>query len=488
MEFIEDKLLSFFGINKNPSDEQYDKFHKSFQTDEVKKELKMLFVDPKKMLTVGINRDAIQLNPKEGRRKTILILKTNKEEGLVPDMSKNFLFIEIPKKVLDEMFVLCNDIFFPMLTENVQQADSSELISKELMEKFHNFLSHFYVTLGHMNGETRLPEPSDEIFRNPKINDNEKTQICEGAVVMWIDLIKYILKQEPEHEFRNNGNPLPPSEIEFWKKKSEALNSILTQIDQEKISEILKFLEKQKSTYHKMFNEIKKDVVEKEKEARFNYTYLRCLEKMFDTMSEDTREFPEIAEDFVPMFHIIKKIWNDNKYYAKPERLIVLIRKMCNAIIYRAQEHIHANIFNKIINEPDQAIITLEQTRDTIKKFTDAYFQYKDNDESGWKITRNVIFYRLDTFNDRIGDILNIAKSFNEFSKMSFKTMGGIKGEALIQTLQDIFNECQAAVKEFDSEEYDPLDIGDETFNIKYAEFKETLKFQKFFLDQFELK
>ena len=65
IEFIEDKLLSLFGINKNPSDEQYDKFHKSFDTDEVKKELKMLFVDPKKMLTVGINRDAIQLNPKE---------------------------------------------------------------------------------------------------------------------------------------------------------------------------------------------------------------------------------------------------------------------------------------------------------------------------------------------------------------------------------------------------------------------------------------
>jgi hypothetical protein len=35
-------------------------------------------------------------------------------------------------------------------------------------------------------------------------------------------------------------------------------------------------VEKQKSTDHKMFNEIKKDVVEKEKEARFNYTYLSC--------------------------------------------------------------------------------------------------------------------------------------------------------------------------------------------------------------------
>ena len=184
-----------------------------------------------------------------------------------------------------------------MLTQSVQQGETSELISKELMEKFHNFLSHFYVCLGHINGETRLPEPSDEIFRNPKINDNEKTQICEGAVVMWIDLIRYILKQEPEHEFRNGNNPLPSTEVEFWKSKSNSLNSILERIKKEKFTEILGFLEKQKRAYHKMFN-------------------------------DESKELVDVVDEFVPIFIIIRKIWSDNEYYAKPERLIVLIRKI----------------------------------------------------------------------------------------------------------------------------------------------------------------
>ena len=484
MKFIEEKLQTFFGISEKQNQDQYEKFHKSFTSEEIKKELQTLFNQSKKVLLVGINRDAIVLNQRENRRKSILILKTNKEDGLNPDMTKNFLFVELNKKALNQMYVLCKDIFFPMLTQQVGQEGTSELISRELMEKFHTFLSHFYVALGQIEGKTKLPEPSDEILRNPKLTDNEKTQICEGAVVMWIDLIRYILKQEPEHEFRNGGNPLPLSEINFWEHKSTDLRSILEQINQEKISEILKFLEKQKSTYHKMFNEIKKDVVEKANETYHNYKYLQCLKDSFDNLEGTSAtaaqgEFTDIVEEFVPIFHIIRKIWSDNEYYAKPERLIVLIRKLCNVIIERGIEFVGQNVFSKIIDDPDKEIQVLEQTRQIIQKFMDAYFKYKDNDENGWKITRNVIFFRLDAFNDRIGDILNIAKSYNEFSKMRSKVIGGIKGEALGQTLIDIFNECTNAIKGFytnNGEEYSPLNINDDTFNVKYTEFKDTLK------------
>ena len=84
----------------------------------------------------------------------------------------------------------------------------------------------------------------------------------------------------------------------------------------------------------------------------------------------------------------------------------------------------------------------------------DAYSEYKDEEGRSWEITRNVIFFRLDAFNDRIGDILNIAKSYSEFSKMRTKVIGGIKGEALGQTLIDIFNECTKEIKNFIAEEY----------------------------------
>ena len=481
-KYIEEKLLVLFGYTEKANPDAYQKFHNSFNTNEIKKEIQPLFFQSKKMLLIGTNKEQVVINPKDaGRKKSILILKTNKEEGLVPDMTKNFLFIELSKKTLNEMYILCNDIFFPLLTQNVQQPDTSELISKELMEKFHNFLSHFYVALGHTEGKTRLPEPSDEIFRNPNINDNEKTQICEGAIVMWIDLIRYILKQEPEHDFRNGGNPLPVSEINFWGQKSTDLNSILEQIKKKKIAEILKFLEKQKSTYHDMFTQIQKDVEKAAKETDHNYKYLKCLKDSFEFLEGTSQkaaqaEFTDIVDEFVPIFHIIRKIWTENSYYAKPERLIVLIRKLCNVIIERGIEFVGQNPFNKIIDDPDKEIQVLDITRQIIQKFMDAYFQFKDNDSNSWQITRNVIFFRLDAFNDRIGDILNIAKSYSEFSKMRTKVIGGIKGEALGQTLIDIFNECTKEIKDFISEEYNPLDINDDTFNTKYVNFKDSLK------------
>ena len=417
-KYIEEKLLTLFGYTEKANAEAYQKFHNSFNND-IKKEIQPLFFQSKKMILIGTNKEQIVINPKDAsRKKTILLLKTNKEEGLLPDMTKNFLFIELSRKTLNEMYILCNDIFFPLLTQNVQQPDTSELISKELMEKFHNFLAHFYVTLGHTEGKTRLPEPSDEIFRNPNINDNEKTQICEGAIVMWIDLIRYILKQEPEHDFRNGGNPLPVSEINFWRQKSTDLNSILEQIKKKKIAEILKFLEKQKSTYHDMFTQIQKDVEKAAKETDHNYKYLKCLQDSFEFLEGSSQkaaqsEFTDIVDEFIPIFYIIRKIWTENSYYAKPERLIVLIRKLCNVIIERGIEFVGQNPFNKIIDDPDKEIQVLEITKQIIQKFMDAYFTYKDSDSNSWQITRNVIFFRLDAFNDRIGDILNIAKSYS---------------------------------------------------------------------------
>ena len=78
--FILDKLLSFFGINKDTNHEQFEKFTNSFNSDEIKKELKFLYIQPKKVIVFGMNKDQCILNPKDHRRKAILLLKTNKEE------------------------------------------------------------------------------------------------------------------------------------------------------------------------------------------------------------------------------------------------------------------------------------------------------------------------------------------------------------------------------------------------------------------------
>ena len=205
-QFILDKLLNIFNFKKNSStQEAYEKFKSSFESKEVMSEVDQLYKFPKKALIIGAGKDnsCLVCQNKESfrkiQKKAVLILKTSREQPISEDMFQNFLFIEMSKNILEQMHLICKDIFYPMLAQSVYQGDSSELISKELMEKFHNFLAHFYVILGHIQKKIQLPIPSDEIFRNPKINDNEKTQICEGAVVMWIELIKHVLKQELEY-------------------------------------------------------------------------------------------------------------------------------------------------------------------------------------------------------------------------------------------------------------------------------------------------
>ena len=51
-----------------------------------------------------------------------------------------------------------------------------------------------------------------------------------------------------------------------------------------------------------------------------------------------------------------------------------------------------------------------------------------------------------------------------------------IKGLALGQKLLDIFTEGTKEVKDFISEDYNLLDINDDTFNTKYINFKDSLK------------
>ena len=61
---------------------------------------------------------------------------------------------------------------------------------------------------------------------------------------------------------------------------------------------------------------------------------------------------------------------------------------------------------------------------------------------------------------------------------MRTKVIGGIKGETLVLILIDIdiFNECTKEIKDFISEDYNPLDINDDIFNNKYVNFKDSSK------------
>lgn len=149
-----------------------------------------------------------------------------------------------------------------------------------------------------------------------------------------------MLKQDPENNLKGKNHPLPRAEINFWKNKSENLNSICKQLSSERIKKVLKFLEQNKSTYTTPFSKLQKEVQIAQNEANENYKYLQTLSDMFAGLDDGSKELYEVSELFVPIMHTILLIWNHSQNYNTPARLVVLIRQICNAIIRQCRSNI----------------------------------------------------------------------------------------------------------------------------------------------------
>lgn len=61
--------------------------------------------------------------------------------------------------------------------------------------------------------------------------------------------------------------------------------------------------------------------------------YLRTLIKHFQAL-EDT-DFTECQPLFRPLFHVICMVWRDSKYYCSSSKLMVLLKQICNLLIYQ---------------------------------------------------------------------------------------------------------------------------------------------------------
>jgi dynein heavy chain len=266
-------------------------------------------------------------------RKIVMAQRTRKpapgEELVITEENARaeLLFSECNKAVLENLYKLCHDVYLPVLGNPANVSDMSELVSKDLMEKFHTFLAHTYVTIGSVKGRTQLPLPPKDITSSDKISSKDKGNQLEQAIAHWTRQIKGVLKQDPESALKGNKHPNPLVELEFWKNKSDNLNYICQQLYSERVKKCLKFLEQNKSTYTGPFSKLQKDVQVARAEANDNELYLYTLAEEFNKLTRPDLELAEIKDLFMPIMHLILLIWTYSTYYNTPARLVVLIRR-----------------------------------------------------------------------------------------------------------------------------------------------------------------
>jgi dynein heavy chain, axonemal len=366
----------------------------------------------------------------------------------------------------------------PILGNPLNQQGWSDLVSKDLMHKFHSFIAYTVVTIGLVGGKTVLPLPQSDVTSSEKTSSKDKSLVLENAIVQWSRQIRNVLKQDPENILKSGAHPNPIAELDFWRNKSENLNSICHQLNSERIKKVLKFLEQNKSTYTSTFSKLQKEVQAARTEANENYKYLHTLNKQFKMLTDESLDLNDVADTFVPIMHTILMIWTYSPYYNTPARLVVLIREICNAIISQCQNYVSRDrIFESISAEtPVEAHNCLSLCIDVCARFKEAYFDYKAKSKNQWKITTNALFVRLDAFSERCQDIMHLTGTIMQFNKLQKIEIGNTKGKTMTSSVMRIFEEFNQAVEIFTSVKFDIMDIDVREFDDEFFKFRQSIK------------
>jgi dynein heavy chain len=453
--------------------------------EEATKELIMRFLDEDDCRCLVVPESLkvdVTIPSKLGKGKILLFVKLGGDKLDSEKMSSQIVVAEIGGATpFEHLELLANEVFLPILSNPQNQAKWGEVPTREIMDRFHNFLSSTTILCGQIKGETRLPMPPIDLSGGPSTGKN-RISLLEGAIITWTKQIRSVLKQDPESQLKLGMHPTPDFEIDFWKTKAGNLNSIYEQLQGPKIRRVLRALDNSKSTYCATFTRLCKEVFTARLEANDNTKYLRTLEYWFGKLNTED-DFPKTMELFKPVLHIILLIWKNSKHYNTPNRLVVLMREICNSLIAQATKYVSGEqIFNMIeAKEAGNAVTMLKTTLHVCGTFKSTYIDYKTTANAEcplnpWKMQNNALFMRLDSFLERCHDILDLTQTIVQFSKLANIEVGGTKGSTLTSSIKQIYDDFLQTVAKFKAVPYDIMDVGAKTFDDDFYDFRCSIK------------
>ncbi|KAI8438867.1 hypothetical protein MSG28_011209 [Choristoneura fumiferana] len=442
------------------------------------------FVDkPFPVLLVVVLTHAAQLVPVISfpcylKNKAVYFVK--KKPAVVPkeNCSEMVIFGDLAPRLIDELAALVDEVFVPLLSNPLNHEGWPLVVSQDILKQIHSLKSTVYEVKGKVNGQTVLPMPvgvelvyeaEKGLLRGEEVDLYLKSAI-EGVIIKWAQQINDVMMDDSGQAFDNGQNPVPSVELAFWKSRLSNLNYIYDQLRGDRVRCMAVILEKTNSAYYPCFTLA---------EAQEIDLYLRTLVRHFQGL-EDT-DFTECQPLFRPLFHVICMIWRDSKYYCSSSKLMVLLKEICNLLIYQAKKCLDpSTLFHSDIDEATQRIqVTiniLKKFRETFEYFKDILGKYfVDRTVIPWTFHPNVVFERMNRFLDRLNTIQWFFKTVMEFQKLEKIEIGGMKGRVLSGQIRDISAEFDSYFHGFASKSYDVLDPDDDKFDEDFKEFQDNI-------------
>lgn len=82
------------------------------------------------------------------------------------NISSAVVFVEMTKNVLDHLYLMTNDVLGPVMQNPDNQQGWTDLVTKDLMDRFNAYVAQVYIMIGLNKGRTMLPLPNKKLINS----------------------------------------------------------------------------------------------------------------------------------------------------------------------------------------------------------------------------------------------------------------------------------------------------------------------------------
>ena len=140
--------------------------------------------------------------PSKAKGKVLVFIKLQSCALTMDNIHSTITVLELGSNPFEHLELLANEVFLPVLSNPQNQAKWGEVPTREIMDRFHNFLSSTTILCGQIKGETRLPMPPIDLTGGPSTAGKNRISLLEGAIITWTKQIRSVLKQDPEQQLK----------------------------------------------------------------------------------------------------------------------------------------------------------------------------------------------------------------------------------------------------------------------------------------------
>ncbi|XP_045527512.1 dynein beta chain, ciliary-like [Pieris brassicae] len=421
--------------------------------------------------------------PPISRGKMLYFLRNVDDKISATNYRQGLTIGELSGNVLMDLSVMADEVIGPLLCNPENQRGWPKIVKNDMKRHVNELRNLMHQLKGEMNSQVMLPMPDgvETIYHaEAKLKESEedvdlylKTNI-EGAIIKWAQQVHDLLKEDSYIAFKRTKFPLPSADIDFYANRLRNLEGIYSQLRDPRVKRMAHYLEATRSVYLGCFKTMLTNVVAAVVECRDIYVYQKPLLLHFENF--EGTDFADSKFLIRPMFHCIGLLWGNSRYYCSVEKLIPLLREVCNLVIQQCTNSVDpASIFQ---GDADEQLIKIRKALSVLNHFIETYEMNRDKVHTffppgvmpvRWSFDFDRVFMRFNIYLKKLKKIEEILEATVEILKLEKMEFCGLRGKILSTECMKVLEEYIFIYQNLGNITYDPADPEDNRFQADYV-------------------